>query len=60
MQTSICTTDEEFAVWKLGTAEMVYKRNPLKGIWFDKAKAKAIFDKLREMIGIKDKAKDWS
>ena len=52
----ICTTDEQFAVWKLGTVEM--KRKKQKGKIFDKNQAKRVFDKLREMIGIVDLARD--
>jgi predicted nucleotidyltransferase len=48
----LCTTDEEYAVWLLGTMEM--KESVSKP--FDKVAAKEIFDELRARVGVKDKA----
>lgn len=49
----LCTTDKEFAVWKLGTEQLRYARNagnpPV-----DKYMAKEAFDHLRSLIGLLD------
>jgi len=50
----LCTTDEEFAVWKLGTVYMIEEKDAGHSP-FSKIAAKAVFDNLREMIKIKDK-----
>jgi len=44
-----CTTDEQFAVWRLGTTQM--QRSGKRHDW---EQAKNIFDVLREAVGIKD------
>lgn len=51
----VCTTDEQFAVWRLGTTQM--KRTGKK---YDKEAAKEVFDVLREMVGIVDIGGDSS
>lgn len=49
----ICTDEAEFAVWKVGTCQMV--RQKIKdGKKFDKTEAKAVFDLLRESLGMED------
>lgn len=55
----ICTTDEQFAVWKLGTEHMK-GINQESGKTFDKEKAKVILDGLRKMVGLNDRAREWS
>lgn len=49
----ICTTDEEYAVWKLGTKSIcqTFKRHTSD-------EAKAVFDILRNMVGIVDDGLD--
>lgn len=45
----VCTTDEQFAVWRIGTTDM--KRH---GEAYNWQEAKEVFDNLREMVGILD------
>lgn len=45
----LCETDEQYAVWAKGTAEMTGSGKP-----FDKVAAKAVFDKYREAVGLLD------
>ncbi len=45
----VCTTDEQFAVWRLGTTNMARQETE-----FDKKRAKAVLDGLRDLVGLKD------
>ncbi len=45
-----CTTDEEFAVWRIGTTQM--KNSVARP--YDKIAAKQVLDTLREMVGLTD------
>lgn len=47
----LCSTDEQMAVWKVGTERM---KNDKLSRPFDKKKAIAVFQRLRELVGIED------
>src|SRR5688572_6524939 len=49
----ICTTEEQWAVWKLGTSHMV-RDKARNEVPFDKGDATKILDGLRVLVGIKD------
>lgn len=51
----LCVTDEEYAVWKVGTARMLRLQAEDKQT-FDKATAKGVLDAYRDEVGILDKA----
>lgn len=50
-----CTTDEQFAVWRLGTTHMK-NVSSRQLVTFPKEDAKQVFDRLREMVEILDSA----
>lgn len=47
----LCETDDEWAVWRVGTTHMTHDV-----VTYDRIKAKAELDKLRSLVGIFDKA----
>jgi len=50
----LCESDEEYAVWRLGTSRM--KIDHTKGSSFSRDDAKSVFDVYRDDVGITDKA----
>lgn len=50
-----CTTDEEFAVWRIGTTQMVKSKF---GHPFSKKAAKEVLDELRGLVELKDLGTD--
>lgn len=49
----VCTTDEQFAVWRIGTTFM-QRMKQANGETYNWEQAKAVFDELRDQVGIKD------
>jgi Kef-type K+ transport system membrane component KefB len=47
----VCTTQDEYAVWRLGTTQMLRSKSK-----FSQPQAKAVLDKLRALAVIKDRA----
>lgn len=54
----VCTTDEQFAVWRLGTTSMQMEIQQGISRSFNKADAKEVFDVLRGMIPLRDEGDD--
>jgi predicted nucleotidyltransferase len=50
-----CTSDDEFAMWRLGTSG-IERLSHRKNKPYNKSMAKKILDKLRDLIGIKDRS----
>ena len=46
----VCTTTDEYAVWRLGTTQMLRSKSK-----FSQQQAKAVLDKLRALAGVADR-----
>ncbi len=49
----LCTMEEEFAVWKVGTAQMKLRKSRDK-VAYSSQEAKQCLDVLRQMVGVDD------
>lgn len=49
----LCETDDEWAVWRMGTSKMLFELSVVNG--FNQEQAKREIDVLRAMLGLEDK-----
>lgn len=50
----LCTTDDEYAMWRMGTSQLISMANNTR-LRYDKVEAKETFDYLRDLLGLEDK-----